>query len=184
MKNPYRTPLKGKSLLVGMLIRFSFLPSFPSLPTLIQTLPSALEVTTDVVKQAIEQTQQELHEADERAWRDSFRPHAIIVPKRKVPQPIFVAAMLGVDRLLRLDLDAALGPVTYFSQAMDELKQRLARWKGVLPAFGRPVGFIVNYAPDHAIRFDIQGNTVEILDRAHRLGVAQFCIGRRSITFG
>ena len=54
----------------------------------------------------------------------------------------------------------------------------------MFPAFGRPVGFVVNFAPDHAVRFDLEGNAVEMLDQAHRLGVAQFCIGKRPISFG
>ena len=146
---------------------------------LIAGLPVALEVPGEVVKTAIEASQRQLREAEETAWRTGFRPHAMIVTERKIPQPIFVAAVLGVDRLLRLDFDPALGPVTYVTQAMD-LKQRLARWKGVLPAYGRPVGFIVK----SAVRFDLEGKAVEMLDQAYRLGVAQFCIGKRPISFG
>ena len=151
--------------------------------TLIHALPSALEVTAEVVKQAVEQTQKQLHDADETVWRDSFRPHAIIVTERKVPQPIFVAAMVGVERLLRVDLDHALDPATYITQAMDGLKQRLTRWNGMIPAFGRPVGLIVNFSPDNAVRFDLDGKAVEVFDAAYRLGRAQFCIGRRAISF-
>jgi hypothetical protein len=32
---------------------------------------------------------------------------------------------------------------------------------------------IVNYTPDRAIRFDLSGRPVEVLDRAHRIGEAQ-----------
>ena len=85
---------------------------------------------------------------------------------------------------LRLDLDHSLAPMTYVTQAMDGLKKRLVRWNGVIPAFGRAVGMVVNYAPDHAVRFDLEGNPVEVLDQAHRLGVAQFCIGKRAVSFG
>jgi hypothetical protein len=151
---------------------------------LIHALPAALEVGTEVVKQAVEQSQQNLREAKELAWRETFRPHAIIVTEREVPQPIFVAAVIGVERLLRLDLDPALGPVTYVSQALDGLKQRLTRWKGMIPAFGRPVGFIVNFTPDRAVRYDLEGRAVEMLDQAYRLGATQFCIGKRPISFG
>ena len=80
-----------------------------------------------------------------RAWREAFRPHAIIVTERVIPEPLFVSAVIGVDRVLRLDLDGSQDHVTYVTQALDALKQRLTRWKGVLPAFGRAKGFIVNY---------------------------------------
>ena len=46
------------------------------------------------------------------------------------------------------------------------------------------MGFIVNYSPDRAIRFDLEGNAVELFDRAYRLGVVQFAIGRRVISQG
>ena len=32
---------------------------------------------------------------------------------------------------------------------------------GSVPAFGRPTGFIVNYTPDRAVRFDLDGNPGE-----------------------
>jgi hypothetical protein len=34
-----------------------------------------------------------------------FQPHAVILTERSVPQPIFVAAIIGVERLLRVDFD-------------------------------------------------------------------------------
>ena len=43
-----------------------------------------------------------------------------------------------------------------------------------LPTFGRPVGVIVNYTPDNAVRFDLSGQPIEVLDHAHRIGEAQF----------
>ena len=51
------------------------------------------------------------------------------------------------------------------------------------PAFGRPVGLIVNFTPESAARFDLDGNEVEVFDAASRLSTAQFCIGWRAISF-
>jgi hypothetical protein len=34
-----------------------------------------------------------------------FRPHGVILTERSVPQPIFVAAIIGAERLLRVDFD-------------------------------------------------------------------------------
>jgi hypothetical protein len=53
---------------------------------------------------------------------------------------IFVAAMIGVEKLLRIDLDATQGPVSLVRQVLDRLPE------GV-PAFGRTAGFVVNYSP-------------------------------------
>jgi hypothetical protein len=51
------------------------------------------------------------------AWRAAFRPHAIILTEWTVPQPMFIAAFIGVERLLRIDFDLAQPPVSYASQA-------------------------------------------------------------------
>jgi hypothetical protein len=62
---------------------------------LIDKLPAALEVPVDVIKQAVEDSQRYIREAEEAAWRAAFRPHGIIVTERQIPQPIFVAALIG-----------------------------------------------------------------------------------------
>ena len=49
---------------------------------------------------------------------------------------IFVAAMIGVEKLLRIDLDATQGPVSLVRQVLDRLPE------GV-PAFGKTAGFVV-----------------------------------------
>ena len=152
---------------------------------LIQTLPDALGVSPEVVKKAVEETQRFLHDSEEAAWRAAFRPHAIIITNRERPEPLFVAFFIGVDRLVRVDFDLTEGPLTFLSQALDGVRERLNQWGGDrLPAFGTPVGVIVNYSPDRAIRFDLTGRPIASFDRAHRLGRASFSIGGREVTEG
>jgi plasmid maintenance system antidote protein VapI len=64
----------------------------------LDVLPRALETSAETVKRALEQTARELElaekqeaEARENIWRESFRPHAIILTEDTVPSPIFVA---------------------------------------------------------------------------------------------
>ena len=152
---------------------------------LIQALPSALEVPADVVKEAVAATQRQIYEANEAAWRAAFRPHAIILTEKQRPEQIFVAAIIGVERLLRVDLDPTKGDAAYIDQALKGIRQKLARWNSKvdvstvglgdlpLPTFGRPVGLIVNYTPDRAVRFDLSGHPIEAFDCAHRIGDAQ-----------
>lgn len=147
---------------------------------LIAKLPVALDVPVDVIKRAVEGSQRYLRESEEAACRAAFRPHAVILTERKIPQPIFVVALIGVDVLLRLDFDLTCAPATFLTQALEGLRQRLARWRGELPAFGRAEGIIINYDPDRAIRFDLEGRAVEGFNRAYRPGVAQFAIGGRA----
>jgi hypothetical protein len=162
---------------------------------LISALPAALDVPTELVERAIEDTRRQVAnakeaalQAREAAWRAAFRPHAIILTERTVPQPIFVAAVIGVERLLRIDFDVALPPVSFAGQALAGIRRKLSGFKSelgrisdTLPAFGRPVGVIVNYTPDRAIRFGLDGNALEILPRAHRPADAYIALRRRPI---
>jgi hypothetical protein len=156
---------------------------FSSSSTLIRTLPAALDVLVEVVTRAVEDTRRQLREAQEAAWRAEFLPHAVILTERKIPQPIFVAAFIGVDRLRRVDFDLKQGPESYITQALNGVREKLARWKSdQIPTFGQPTGLVVNYTPDWAIRFDPEGNAVEVLNRAYRIGEASLSIGKRAVS--
>jgi hypothetical protein len=144
---------------------------------LIRALPAALDVPPELVATAIEGTRRQIAEVQEAAWQvreavwcAAFRPHAIILTERTVPQPLFVAAIIGVERLLCLNFNFALPPISYASQALAGIRRRLSEFRSQtgLPAFGWPIGAIVNYTPDRAIRFDLDGNALEVLPRAHR----------------
>ena len=158
--------------------------------TLIRILPAALDVLLEVVTRTVEDTQRQLREAEEAvreaeeaAWRAEFVPHAVILTERKIGQPIFVAAFIGVDRLRRVDFDLKQGPASYIKQSLNGVREKLARWKSdQIPTFGRPTGLVVNYSPDHAVRFDLDGNAIEVFDRAYRLGEASFSIGKRPVS--
>lgn len=51
-----------------------------------------------------------------------------------------------------------------------------------MPTFGRLLGVIVNYSPDHAIHYDRKGNEIEGFDKAYRLGEISFSTGRRPVS--
>jgi hypothetical protein len=145
-------------------------------------LPQALETSAETVKRALDQTVREIElaekqeaEARDKIWRETFRPHAIILTERTVPSPIFVAAMIGVEKLLRIDLDATLGPVSFVRQVLNYLPERV-------PAFGNTIGFVINYPSDKAVRFDLDGQPISILDKAVRPGTAVLRLGGRPIT--
>ena len=102
----------------------------------IRALPTALEVPTKVVEYAIEQTrlriaktQDASQQAREAVWRAAFRPRPIILTERTVPQPIYVAAAIGVGRLLRIDFDLALSPLSYVNQALTGILGKLVEFR-------------------------------------------------------
>ncbi len=162
---------------------------------LIRVLPSGLEVTLACVEQAVERSKRQLRDAEEAAWRRSFKPHAIILTESSRPEPIFVAAMIGVDALLRIDFDNAGDLADCRAQAIDGLRSKLKRWNKSfdhqkstgsfsLPAFGRVIGFVVNLSPDRAVRFDLEGRAIEILPKAWRAGQATLSISGKAVPAG
>ena len=143
----------------------------------LDVLPRALETSGETVKRALDQTVRELElaekqeaKAQDKLWRENFCPHAIILTAQTVPSPIFVAAIISVEKLLCIDLDATQGPVSFVRQVLERLPD------GV-PAFGKPIGFVINYSPDKAVRFDRNGQPVAILDKAVRPGTAVLRLG-------
>jgi hypothetical protein len=138
---------------------------------LIQALPAMLAVSPDAVNKAVEGTQQQLREAGNEAWRRLFKPHAIILTERNRPEPIFVAGLIGVNRILRVDFDLTADRASYIHQAINGIGQKLAEFKShFLPAFGRPTGVAVNYTPDRAVVFSLNRKALEILPRTYRIG--------------
>ena len=64
----------------------------------------------------------------------------------------------------------------------DRFTPEVIRRRATLPAFGAPTGFVINYAPDHAIRYDLDGHAVETLSRAKRLGSTSFALSGRPLS--
>jgi len=153
--------------------------------TILKVLATALEVEQAVVDEAIRQTadtldrnKQAVLAEQEAAWRMSFEAHAYLVGSEKRPSSVVVFGLSGgAQRWKRITLDCSRPPVTYATQAL-----AVARRTPVVPFFGPTTGFIVNYTPDHAVRFDIKGNAVEVLDRAYLPGEVELQIGRRKIS--
>ena len=157
--------------------------NFDSSRGLIGKLPAALELSADDVRQAVQESRRQIAEAEEKRWRSAFVPHAVILTERMRPQPLFIAAMIGIAELKRVDFTPGSAPVTYLRQALNGVEQKLKRWgHGQLPCFGKPTGIIINYTPDWAVRFDLNGQAIETFDQAHRLGEATLSIRGRKFS--
>ena len=96
----------------------------------LDVLPQSLETPAETVKFALDQTVRELElaakqeaEARDKIWWENFSPHAIILTERTVPSPMFVAAIVGVEKLFRIDLDPTQAPVSFVRQALDRLPE-------------------------------------------------------------
>jgi hypothetical protein len=153
---------------------------------LIQALPIALDLPARTISAAVEMTKQQLaamrRQAAEQAeaeYRAAFRPHAVILTERQISSPLFIAAIIGAERLLRVDFEPRARPVQFVRLALDGVKQRLAEWRHPLPGYGRPTGIIVNYSPDCGVRFDLDGTPRETFDEAYRIGQVQLMLKDR-----
>ena len=178
-------------------LRDLYAGSFEGAGVIVGGLPTALELPETVVSQALEESRRIVDRAieaarasEEIAWRTSFVPHAVIVAERSVPEPIFIAALIGVPRLLLIEFDLQFGETTFPLQAKNGIAKKLAEWgrndvpAKALPAFGCPIGFFVNYSPDRAVEFDLEMNPIKERTSAFRPGRASLKFGKRTVPQG
>jgi hypothetical protein len=158
--------------------------------TALERLPEAIELSAEVVETAVNATLSFLadlkrqedeklriaRENEDAAWRATFKPHAIIQGERSIPTSITMYAITGgSERWLKIKLDLSKPSNTFIEQVLTALPNRLDLGKdGLLsvPFFGYALGFIINYSPDAAVRYDLKGNAVENLSKAIRPGQA------------
>ena len=105
--------------------------------------------------------------ASDELYRVNFQPHAVILTERDRPWPIFVAALMAAHgNPLILPLDLTQNPITFAGQAFGKLPTKV-------PAYGAVTGFVINFALDRAVQFDLTGNAVATLPQALRTGTAR-----------
>src|SRR5215208_7025751 len=75
---------------------------FDSTKALITRLPEAHELPSEAITQTIEQTRRQMEERKERAYRTSFKPHAVIITERRVPDQITFALLTEAPRHLHI----------------------------------------------------------------------------------
>ena len=152
---------------------------------ILKALPAALEVGEEVVEAvvressaSIERSKREADAERDGAWRASFNPHAYLIGTETRPWSITMYGFSGgSERWLKIPLDCSHPSVTYATQAM-----AVVRRTPMVRFFGPTTGFIVNYTPDRAVRFDLDGKPVEVLPRAYCPGDVELQIGRRRIS--
>lgn len=113
----------------------------------------------------------------------AFCPYGVILTDRSRPEPAFVAAILGVDRILRLEFVPGSSPVSFLDQALAGLTIRLREFNDdVLPAFGKPIGLAVSYSESRSVTFDLQGNPLLVFDHVIDPGNVFLLMGGRAVS--
>ena len=137
-------------------------------------LARGLQVDVEVINESIQFTCAEQIAAEDEAYRESFKPHAIILTERTIPSQITIYAMTGGSRHRIIPMSDGSSPETFAAQARQGLPK-------VVPFLGRSTGFVINYTPDFALRHDRSGRLVARLDRALRVGESGAIIGGKYI---
>jgi hypothetical protein len=152
---------------------------------IIRRLPEALEVDQETVDAVVSATKEIVRmrtaaAARKASWRDTFKPHAYFVTERAMPTQITLSALTGgADRWLRIALDTTRPPLTFAVQALVA-----ARREGTVLFYGAITGVMVNYSPDRAVCFDLEGNPVRIYDQAYSPREVTVSLGRRPLSSG
>ena len=133
------------------------------MPHMRKDFATILDVSQEVVDEAIQASRDICSKKQDDEWRAEFQPHAVLTTTHEIPQPIFAAAIAGADKKLSIILPENIPAVQWPKWILERLP------KG-LPGFGFVTGFVINHTPDHAVRFDLDGNPVEILEKAYRRG--------------
>ena len=140
-------------------------------------LAQALEVDGGVIDESIELTRAEQVAVEDKAYRESFVPHAVILTERKIPTQITFYAMTGGSRHRMIPMKEGSSPETFATQAREALPD-------VVPFLGRPTGYVVNYTPDFALEFNKEGRLIGRLDRAFRVGQSSVVVGGKEVDEG
>jgi hypothetical protein len=156
----------------------------PGAKMVLDNLAVALEVDKDVVEKAIRSTAEIIAKTErhgetawDAAWRASFKPHAYLVGSENRPSQITIYGVTGgPERWLKIPLDLNQPPVTYAVQAHEFVAKT-----PVVPFFGPTTGFVINYTPDSAVSFYLDGNPVKHFDRAYRPGQVEMFIGKQRL---
>lgn len=193
-KNPAKSAGRVQALCDGQITspksRFALSRLAAALQVSAETVDEARKLTEALQVEGQERDRQQQMaalKASEAVWRANFRPHVVILTKNARPSSIIMVGLSGgADRWLRIRLDTSMAPVTFVRQVLDILPSRLERVAGGdglgVRFFGAVHGFAVNYGPDLAIRFNLNGEPVEVLKSAYRTGVTEIQVGGRKVS--
>jgi hypothetical protein len=149
-------------------------------------LADGLEVDGIIVDEVVAATEQQQHDeacqhilARETAYRAAFKPHLRCETARTIPEPIFVAALLGTARLRLVSV-----PDEIWHACADDrdrlVKQAIQDYHrehgGYVPAFGAVVGYtavmMAGYRVDFGLPYDLNGDRAGPMQPVKRLGEA------------
>lgn len=163
----YANEAKGVRRLEGL-----FASDFESTRGLIEKLPEALGLPKEVVEAAIAKTKQYIADYEEAEWRASFKPNLrILTEQNGRPRQIGMAAICNAGTRVCIEFPDELPASQYLEYVLKILPAQLQE---VSSFFYAPTGFVINWSPDSASRYELDGTLVEDMARAYRGGSLSF----------
>src|SRR5580700_5314459 len=153
-------------------------------PFIEKKLAGVLEIDQDFLDAVLLATARQLHDearaqilAREDAYRSTFRQHLQVVTERRVPSPIFIAALLTTKRLRIVPLpDGAFSgdEGTRDRLIKTTIIEHYREQRGDLPAFGAITGYalvlLAGYdGVDFGLPFDVNGYQIGSMRGVRRL---------------
>ncbi|WP_159299800.1 hypothetical protein [Spiribacter sp. SSL99] len=132
---------------------------------LCERLAGALGLPVTDIADAARATRKAIEAQAEADYRARFEPHAIWTTARSQPSSTAMAGFINAPARLRLPFPSGLPTEGYVAYCQDQAPSGI-------PLYGPVTGFIINYTPDHARRYDLEGQPLETLQSAFRVGSA------------
>jgi hypothetical protein len=176
----YRQIGKGHSALTAALVTGTVPPQMRK--HLAATLEADDALVDAVVAATTRQQQDEARAlilAREAAYRAAFKPHLRTETTRTIPEPIFIAALLGTARLRHVEVSSEVWNAS--ADDRDRLVKRAIQdhygeRDGYVPAFGAIVSYTLvtmpGYLVDYGFPFDTNGDRMGSMRPVQRVGEA------------
>ncbi|MGV1016817.1 MAG: hypothetical protein ACOYBW_05500 [Fluviibacter phosphoraccumulans] len=168
-KSGYANESKGVRRLESI-----FASDFETTRGLIEKLPAALDLPKEQIEAAIAKTKQDNADYEEAEWRAAFKPNArILTEENGRPRQITMAAISNAGRTVVMEFPDELPAVQYLEYVLTGLPDQL---REAASFFYPPTGFVINWSPDRASKYDLNGVLIEELPRAFRGGALSFTL--------
>ncbi len=141
--------------------------------------PTEFGAAMDATREVLREEKRLRREAEEARARAAFRPHLRVIPERRIPSPIFVAALTGVEHWLVQELPPdimAMPEVRCFELAGEIARAHYARENGGAGPFGAIRGYLFRTTFDTAIELAVDGTNLGPRDGPVPMAKAAFVL--------
>jgi hypothetical protein len=118
-----------------------------------------------------------------------FEQHLQVETERRIPEPIFIAAMIGIRTLRHVPVPDEVWTANETkgdALVRAAIKKHYAHCDGTIPAFGRITGYVLVVKPgrnaDFGLPYDVRGNRAGPIRTVPRLGEATLSVNGEKLS--